>query len=389
MNETAIIAPAPQKSVSRLAHRVAVSSLFFTQGLCFASWASRIPTFQQKFQLNEAEIGGLLLALPAGLMVALPFSGWFTAKFGSRVVVLAATVIYALTLIVIGLSPSVYALLAGLFVFGFSGNMVNIAVNTQAVQVEALYSKPIMASFHGLWSLAGFTGASIGTIMIGFELIPFWHYVIITAAVLIITAIASGFVIKDTGSVSADQPVFAKPDKALMLLGVIAFSGLMCEGAMVDWGGIYFKEIVHAQKAWIGAGYTAYMCTMAGGRFVADFFTARFGMKKMLQMSGALIAAGLLLSVIFPQLYTAIAGFFIVGFGVSSIIPLVYGEAGKSTTMSAGVALAAVSTVGFLGFLLGPPIIGFAAAATNLRVSYTIIAVMGLTVTMLSSKLKQ
>lgn len=389
MNDIAITAPAPVKSVSRLAHRIAVSALFFTQGLCFASWASRIPTFQQKFHLNEAEVGGLLLALPVGLMVALPFSGWFTAKFGSRVVVLAATVVYALTLVAIGLSPSVYALLAGLFVFGFSGNMVNIAVNTQAVQVEALYNKPIMASFHGLWSLAGFTGASIGTMMIGFGLIPFWHYVIITSTALLIAAISSGFVIKDEGTIAVDQPIFAKPDKALMLLGVIAFSGLMCEGAMVDWGGIYFKEIVHAEKAWIGAGYTAYMCTMAGGRFVADWLTARFGMKKMLQLSGSTIAAGLLLSVIFPHLYTAIAGFFIVGFGVSSIIPLVYGQAGKSITMSAGVALSAVSTVGFLGFLLGPPIIGFAAAATNLRVSYTIIAVMGLTVTLLSSKLKQ
>ena len=142
---------------------------------------------------------------------------------------------------------------------------------------------------------------------------------------------------------------------------------------------------MQAEGAWIGAGYSAFMITMASGRFVADYFTHRFGLKKIMQFSGVIIAAGLLLAVIFPQLLTALIGFLLVGFGVSSVVPLIYSEAGKSKTMSPGVALAAVSTIGFLGFLSGPPLIGLVAGATSLKISFLIIAFMGLCVSIISS----
>jgi MFS family permease len=157
---------------------------------------------------------------------------------------------------------------------------------------------------------------------------------------------------------------------------------------MFDWSGVYFKKVVQAEGAWIGAGYSAFMITMASGRFVADYFTHRFGLKKIMQFSGVLIAAGLLLAVIFPQLLTALIGFLLVGFGVSSVVPLIYSEAGKSKTMSPGVALAAVSTIGFLGFLSGPPLIGLVAGATSLKISFLIIAFMGLSVSIIASKSK-
>ncbi len=130
---------------------------------------------------------------------------------------------------------------------------------------------------------------------------------------------------------------------------------------MADWSGVYFKKVVHAPDSYTTLGYLAFTSTMALGRFVGDGLVTKFGIKKMLQMSGIIITAGLLIAVTFPYLLTAAIGFFLVGFGVSSVIPIVFGSAGRSTTMPASTALATVSTIGFLGFLIGPPVIGFIA----------------------------
>ncbi len=253
--------------------------------------------------------------------------------------------------------------------------------------VEKVYQKPIMASFHGLWSLAGFSGAVIGSFMIGKGVTPSQHFFIIMALIIVMVAIGFRFLKKDSG-VPAGQPIFVKPDKSLMSLGLIAFCSLICEGAMFDWSVVYFKKVVEAEGAWMGAGYTAFMGTMAMGRFMADWFSGRFGTKTTLQISGALTAIGLLIAVIYPQLLSAIVGFLLVGIGVSSVIPLVYSAAGKSKVMSPGMALAAVSTIGFLGFLLGPPLIGLIAGASSLRISFALMAFMGFCVILVSNRTK-
>jgi MFS family permease len=179
-----------------------------------------------------------------------------------------------------------------------------------------------------------------------------------------------------------------KPDKKLLMLGLIAFCCLLCEGAMADWSGVYFKTIVVAPAALITLGYVAFTGTMALGRFVGDRLVTKFGVKRMLQISGTMISGGLLISVLFPYLITATTGFLLVGFGVSSVVPIVYGLAGKSTAMSAGTALASVSTIGFLGFLIGPPVIGFIAQLISLRWSFAFIALLGFGTALLAGKLK-
>src|ERR1700730_12408426 len=142
----------------RRLHRIAVSSFFFLAGICFASWASRIPDIQAKLHLNSAALGGILLCLPVGLLTSLPVAGFMVAKYGSRIMVMLAAILYAGTLPMLGFAASATQLMITLFVFGFGGNMLNISINTQAVGTESLYHKPIMASFHGIWSMAGFSG---------------------------------------------------------------------------------------------------------------------------------------------------------------------------------------------------------------------------------------
>lgn len=371
---------------SKRVHRVAVGSMFFLQGICFASWGSRIPTLQQSLGLSETALGMALFALPVGLMLSLPFSGWLIAKIGSRKVVIGALLLYALLLPLIGFVQQLYQFYVVLFFFGFAANMVNISVNTQAVGVEALYSKSIMATFHGFWSMAGFIGAAIGTAMIGLDVLPYQHFSLISFITLVGVAAASGYILREDVKTGENQPVFAMPDKSLLNLGIIAFCAMLCEGAMFDWSGVYFKKVVLAQGALIGAGYTSFMLTMAFGRFVADSLTSRFGLRRILQGSGVLITLGLGISITFPSLYAAIFGFFLVGAGVSAVIPLVYSAAGKSKVMSPGVALAAVSSISFLGFLIGPPMIGLIAGATSLRASFAVVAVIGLCVTFVATR---
>ncbi|MEO8795356.1 MAG: MFS transporter [Daejeonella sp.] len=367
--------------------RITVGLMFFLTGLCFASWASRIATIQQELNLSEAALGGILFSLPLGLMVSLPISGWLISVIGSRTLLIISLIAYSIALLSLGLAGNIYLLIGFLFLFGFFSNGVNISVNTQAVMVEKIYGRPIMASFHGLWSLAGFTGAIIGTFMIGNHIVPYQHFLMIMCLIIVLVLFSYKYLQQDSG-VPAGQPIFVRPDKSLMSLGLIAFCSLICEGAMFDWSVVYFKKVVLAEGAWMGAGYTAFMGTMALGRFLADGFSGRFGIKLTLQISGALTASGLMIAVLFPQLITAIAGFLLVGIGVSSVIPLVYSAAGRSKVMSPGVALAAVSTIGFLGFLLGPPLIGLVAGISSLRVSFSIMALMGFLVILVSSKTK-
>lgn len=379
---------------SRLALRIAVGAMFFMSGLCFASWASRIPSIQQTLHLSDAGLGGVLLAIPTGLMCSLPFTGWIITKIGSRKLLIAAISAYACLLVGLGAAHTVVELLACLWCFGFAGNAANIAVNTQAVAAERLYEKPIMASFHGIWSLAGFTGAGIGIFMIGHHIVPFYHFIVILALIVIGVIVTSRQLNNDSKSGAKEEVVVLsirdrlRTMVPLLKLGVIAFCSMICEGTMFDWSGVYFKKVIHAENGWIGAGYFSFMCFMAMGRFVADWFAGKFGLKRTLQISGTLTATGLLVSVIFPYLWPSIFAFMLVGIGVSSVVPMIYSSAGRATSLSPGVALTAVSTIGFSGFMIGPPLIGFIAGIATLRASFLLIACMGMSVAILSSKAK-
>jgi len=157
---------------------------------------------------------------------------------------------------------------------------------------------------------------------------------------------------------------------------------------MFDWSGVYFHKIVNAPPELTTLGYVAFMSTMAGGRFIGDWLAVKLGVKRLIQLNGVVIALGLLIAVLFPYLVSATLGFLLVGIGVSTIVPLVYGAAGKSKTMSPGMALAAVSSISFFGFLLGPPMIGFISEASSLRWSFAIVAVLGFCTSLLIGKVK-
>lgn len=369
--------------------RWAVSMFYFAMGLCFATWASRIPDIKTTLQLSEGDLGTILFAMPLGQLVVMPFTGKLVTRFGSHRILIISLLFYAISLTNIGLASQTWQLLAGLFVFGIFGNLANIAVNTQGVYTEVLFKKTIMSSFHGMWSFAGFSGALIGLGMLAFELTPYIHFVIVAAIVILMMAFNYKFLIKAKETIKTKKKkMFSKPDSALIWLGIIGFCGMASEGVMFDWSGVYFKEVIKVPGALVILGYTSFMIMMAGGRFLGDGLILKYGRKKVMQISGLMISTGLFTAVFFPYIIPCIIAFMVVGLGVSTIVPTIFSVAGKNATVPAGEALTIVSSVSFLGFLLGPPVIGYIAELFGLRFSFAFIGIFGILIALMVSRIK-
>ncbi|WP_316764674.1 MFS transporter [Pedobacter aquatilis] len=369
--------------------RLAVSLFYFGQGIAFASWASRIPDIKHALNLSDGKLGSILLALPLGQLITMPISGRLVTKYGSKLILTITAPLYVLALSNLGLATAPWHLAAFLFLFGVVGNMCNIAVNTQGSEAEKLFGRPIMTSFHGAWSIAGFTGALVGLLMVNLHIIPYYHFWIIIVLIWLNVLLNYKHLVPGKGAKSERKPkLFTMPEGALLQLGIIGFCSMATEGAMFDWSGVYFKEIVKAPTSLVILGYASFMVMMATGRFVGDKIIENLGRKKTIQISGLIISSGMFLSVFLPYIIPATIGFMLVGIGVSSIVPTVYSVAGKNGKVAPGIAIAMVSSVSYLGFLMGPPLIGYISALSSLQYSYAVIGVFGLLVSLLVGKIR-
>lgn len=375
------------RDTQKYAFRKAVSLFYFCQGIAFASWASRIPDLKTALNLSEAQLGSVLLALPIGQLLTMPLSGKLVTQYGSKTILTLAAPLYATVLACIGLATNVWQLGGVLLLFGVAGNLCNISVNTQGIAVEKIYERSIMTTFHGAWSIAGFTGALIGLIMMHFQVSPLMHFLMITGLIYANTWVMHSTLVEGVKAPKSKGGWAMKPDQLLWQLGFVGFCSMAAEGAMFDWSGVYFKEVVHAPGSLVVLGYASFMIMMATGRFLGDWTIRRIGRVTMLQVSGIMIAFGMGISVFFPYLWTATLGFMLVGLGVSCIVPSVYSAAGKHPQIPPGVALAMVSSISFLGFLIGPPLIGYVAELANLQYSYALIGILGFFITVFVTKL--
>jgi MFS family permease len=371
--------------------RFAVGMFYFGMGLSFATWASRIPDIKTELGLTDGAFGSILFLLPVGQLVIMPFSGKMVTKFGSHRILIFSLIMYVFCLINLGLASTALQLSLGLFLFGLFGNLANIAVNTQGVYTEVLFRKTIMSSFHGMWSFAGFTGGLVGLGMLALDLSPLNHFIIVAAIVLLMVVFNFKFLVRAKEKMkekAASKKIFSKPDSALLWLGVIGFCSMASEGVMFDWSGVYFKDIVKAPGTLVGLGYTSFMIMMAGGRFLGDGLIYKFGRERVMQISGVMISAGLFTAVFLPYIIPCTIAFMFVGMGVATIVPTVYSMAGKNPTVPAGEALTIVSSVSFLGFLMGPPVIGHIAQSFGLQFSFAFIGIFGVLIAFMVSKIR-
>lgn len=369
--------------------RIANAVFFFVSGFGYTTWASRIPSIQQSLHLNEAQLGAALFALPIGLMCTMPVTGRLLASFSSSRIMLVGAVAFNLMLGLLGFTSQYWQFISILFFFGSSRNLLNLSINTQSVAVQALYNKSIINTFHGIWSMAGFAGAGTGYLMVYFNVPPAWHLLVVSIALCLLAFLASPNTLHEKPAPRERKPVFSLPDRALLKFALICFCSMACENVMYDWSGVYIFKAVHATKVVATASFVVFMIAVTTGRFAGDHIVNRKGIKMVMKYSGILIVSGFAIAIACPYIIPTIVGYALVGFGVSCMVPLVFSVAGRSKSMSGGPAIAAVSTVGYLGFLLVPPLVGFVAQAANLRWAFSFIAVLGLLIVWMTNKIEE
>ncbi|WP_294824032.1 MFS transporter [uncultured Flavobacterium sp.] len=370
--------------------RWAVTLFYFAMGLNFATWVSRIPDIQASLGLSEGDLGTLLFAIPLGQLCIMPFSGRLAVRFGSHRTVVLGLSFYVCGLVGLGFAREQWQLSAALFFFGIFSNLTNISVNTQGIYTEGLFRRAVMSSFHGAWSLAGFTGALIGIGMKSLHADPYLHFIVVAVLIWTVVFFNYRYLVKVKSPVKTKEKrsLFNKPDSVLVWLGIMSFCCMLSEGIMFDWSGVYFRKVVGAEGALGGLGYASFMAFMAIGRFSGDIVIAKVGRKRMLQIAGCMVSVGLYGAVAFPYLIPATLSFMLVGLGVSTIIPIIFSVAGSRPNIPPSIALQTVSSVSFLGFMLGPPVIGHVAEATSLRTSFAIVGIFGIGIAFLASRVK-
>lgn len=357
-------------------HRIALSTYFFMSGLCFASWASRIPTIKDAFGLNDAQLGTILLAMPISALLGTVASGWLVSKFDSRDPLLISFLLFALSLIGVSLVNTTFLLVISLAAFSIFMRVLNIAMNAQSLTLQKTFNKKIIGSFHGVWSFGGVVGVLFSTLMVKAEVSMGMHLTIISSITIIGSLLAYQYSLKDDKSTTGNKLIFGKPDTFILYLGLLIFFASICEGGMFDWSGIYFKDVVKEDV--FTYGYLLFMICMAVSRFFVDKLLDKLGMPTMYILSSILISIGILSAVLFPQFWTALIGFCLVGIGVSSIFPMTYMLAGKSQKYSPGMAISIVGTYSIVGMFVGPPLIGYLSHAFGLQKAFLIIMFCGL-----------
>jgi MFS family permease len=360
---------------------------FFISGFGYSSWTSRIPGIKESLKLNDAHFGTLLFMMPVGLILTMPFTGKMLDHFKSRTIMLIGAMVYNAVLACIGFSEYTWVLGITLFFFGSSRNVMNLSMNAQAIGVQALYKRSIMSSFHAVWSMAGFAGAAFGYLMVAKNVLPAWHLLGVSLFLSALTLYYYKDALDQRPDHSVKRSIFTLPPKRMLVFSLICFSSMACENTMYDWSGIYIRQVLHGTKAVATIAFVIYMVAMTTGRFLGDRMADRFGIQRVLAASGILIFAGFVVTVLSPYILLTLTGYLLTGFGVSCVVPFVFSLAGKIPMSNPGAALASISSLGYLGFLLVPPMIGYVAQASSLRVSFAVIALMGLFMIRLSTRI--
>ncbi len=383
--------------------RFAVLSFFLAQGLCFSSWASRIPDIKEIFTVNDALYWGIVLfMIPAGKFVAIPLAGYLVSKLGSRIMVQISIMGYALSLFAIGTALNIYMLGVFLFCFGVFWNLCDISLNTQGIGIERLYGRTIMASFHGGWSLAACLGALIGFIMIVSDVTPFWHFTLIAALILLLTMVSRRYLQDDVSTAEVKEEAvedksekwqyIKRPEMLLIKLGLVGLFALVVESAMFDWSGVYFESVLQVPKS-LQIGFLVFMVMMTVGRFLANYAYRIWGKQRVLQLSGAFIFIGFFTSALLGSTVDSMAlkvivnsfGFMLVGLGISSMVPTIYSLVGAKSKTPVGIALTILSSISFIGSLVAPLLIGAISQAFNMEYAYMVVGLLGLCILLMTT----
>lgn len=396
------VSPAPMLAERA---RLAVSAIFLVNGALFATWAVNIPSVRDHLNLSAGEIGWALLAIGLGSLCSMPLVGGIIARWGSDRLTQLMVVLTMLALALPFFMPNLWALGAALALLGALNGALDVSMNAQGVTVEKALGRPIMSRLHAYFSLGGVVGAALGTLLVG--RVPMQTHVLLVVVLTTLTGLVAGKMLlpdaphsmqthvpETTGTEAAGtqaaptQPTQSKAaglglTGPVLLLGSLCFLGMLSEGANYDWAALYFRDALKLPLSQAGLGYAAFVTCMTLGRWFGDQFRARFGDEKMVRGGALLTSLGLGLALLVHQPLVATLGFAISGLGLSNVVPVMYGTAGHALA-SRGIAM--VATIGYGGFLLGPPLIGFVAQHAGLTAALAIALAAALLVALLGGQ---
>jgi MFS family permease len=361
--------------------RAATFGVFFVNGAAVGTWVGHIPWVQARFGFSKSTLGLVLLAMAAGVIVALPLMGHAVVRLGSGRAVRIAAPSCVLALSLPLLAPEPWLLPVALALFGASSGAMDVSMNAHGVAVEQARRSPTMSSLHAGWSLGGLAGAGLVAAGGAAGLEP--RVETLAAAAILALLLAACLRRIGEGSVTVELPIgFARPSRGLVLLALLCLLIMLTEGAVADWGGLYLRRDLGASTAAAALAFAGFAAGMTAGRVLGDALNRRLGGAVLMRAGSGLatLALGILLLVGTPA--PAIAGFALVGLGVANGVPLVFSAAGHAPGRGSGPNIGAVSSLGSIGFLAGPPFIGFLAQATSLRLALSTLCAGLLVVTL-------
>ena len=368
--------------------RWSTTAFFLLLGTVLGSWVARIPAVQNSLRLDDAQLGISLLSTSVGAILAMPATGWLIREWGNPQVMRVAATVLCVSLPLLPLAPTMPLLMVSLFIFGIGFGLLDVSMNVQAVTVEVGYTRPIMSTFHGVFSIGGLLGAAIAGVVAGAGVAPFGHLLGVALILLVLVAVASRSLL-EARSADEGMPVFAVPPRALLGLGVLSFCVLFGEGAVADWSAVYLENVLGATPAVAAAGYAASSLAMAAMRFAGDALTRNVGPVRLVRVSSLVAGLGMAGALLLGTVPAALIGFASVGAGLAVAFPIALGAGGRTPGIASGTAIGAVATAGYTGLLVGPPLIGFISERSGLRSGLALVAVLSFVAAMLAGAVRR
>jgi MFS family permease len=361
--------------------RSTLALFFLADGFILASWASRVPAVKSAHGLSDARLGIVLFGIASGALLSMPATAWLVQRVGSTRAVWAATVVNVVPIAVIASVPGYAALVGTAVLFGCGFGAMNVALNAHAIALERLAQRPILSRLHACFSFGGLAGAGVGALAAGAGLAAGTHLGLVAGVLAAVLALAAPGLVLPAHEHMPEPAPLAKPRRAMLALGTIAFCCLLAEGAAADWSAVFLRDTTGAGPAVAAIGYFAFSGAMASGRLAGDGLVLRFGPRTLVRAGATLGAAGLAAALVTRTPVTAVAGWAILGAGLSTIVPITFRAAGRASPAAPSAGVAAVSSIGWLGFLSGPPVIGFVSSATSslaIGLGLVVLAVTGI-----------
>ncbi|SFP64416.1 MFS transporter [Variovorax sp. 770b2] len=358
--------------------RWASRAQFFSSGFIFATWGVHVPTVKAHYGLDEAQLGLALLAAGAGAMVGLTSAGRWIGRHGPRRIAALSGCVYALLLAGLIAMPGYFALMGLLAAFGLVTSVFDVAINTEAAQLEMQSGTPLMSGMHGMFSLGGMAGAASGSAVLAAGMGAQTHLLLVAAVMVLLVAVSSTRMLPKavaTGNAAGADHSFRLPRGPLAVLGVLAALGLIAEGAIYDWSVLYMQQELGSPQKQAALAYAAFSAAMAAARFGGDAMRARFTPVALLRGSGVLAAAAMTLVLSTDLPWLALVGFAGVGVGFANVVPILFGASARVPGVEPASGIASVSAVAYLGFMAGPAVIGLLARASSLTAALYVVVI--------------